>query len=106
LDNTGVVIFDLQPRNHTSKRLFINENAQWCKIRTIVFGWTQTRFLLHIRLTRELTINETPIISVIGKAVWDIGPAPKDGQWVSLKSKVCNPREHQADQTYDKYDAA
>ena len=25
---------------------------------------------------------------------------------VSSKSEACNPREHQADQTYDKYDAA
>ena len=31
-----------------------------------------------IRSTRELTINETPIITVIGKAFWDVGHAPKD----------------------------
>jgi hypothetical protein len=51
---------------------------QWCEIRTTVFGWTRTRFPLHIRSTRELTINETPIITVIGKAFWDVGHAPKD----------------------------
>jgi hypothetical protein len=28
--------------------------------------------------TRELTINESPIIIVIGKTLWDVGEAPKD----------------------------
>jgi hypothetical protein len=51
---------------------------QWCGIRTTVFSWTRTRFPLHIRSTRELTINATPIITVIGKAFWDVGHAPKD----------------------------
>jgi hypothetical protein len=51
---------------------------QWCEIRKIIFSWTRTRFPLHIRSTRELTINETPIITVIGKAFWDVGHAPKD----------------------------
>jgi hypothetical protein len=30
------------------------------------------------RSTRELAINETPIITVIGKAFFDIGHSPKD----------------------------
>jgi hypothetical protein len=51
---------------------------QWCEIRTTVFSWTRTRFPLHISSTRKLTMNGTPIITVIGKAFWDIGHAPKD----------------------------
>jgi hypothetical protein len=51
---------------------------QWCEIRTIVFSWTPTRLPLHIRSTRKLAINKTPIITVIGKAFWDVGHAPKD----------------------------
>jgi hypothetical protein len=51
---------------------------QWCEIRTTVFGWTRTRFPLHIRSTRKLTMDEAPIITLIGKAFWDIGHAPKD----------------------------
>jgi hypothetical protein len=50
---------------------------QWCGIRTTVFGWTRTRFPLHIQSTRKLTINEAPVVTVIGKAFWDIGHAPK-----------------------------
>ena len=52
--------------------------ATWCEIRKTIFSWTRTRFPLHIRSTRELTINETPTITVIGKAFWDVGHAPKD----------------------------
>ena len=51
---------------------------QWCEIRKTVFSWTRTRFPLHIRSTRKLTINERPVITVIGKAFWDVGHAPKD----------------------------
>src|SRR5207244_2116347 len=43
-----------------------------------MFSWLPTRFPLHIRSPRELTLNESPIIAVVGKAFWDIGRAPKD----------------------------
>ena len=33
---------------------------------------------LHIRSTRELTFKERPIITVIGKAFWDVGHASKN----------------------------
>ena len=56
----------------------IPAGPRWCEIRKTIFSWTRTRFPLHIRSTRELTINETPIITVIGKAFWDVGHAPKN----------------------------
>jgi len=45
-----------------------------------VFGWTRTRFPLHIQSTRKLTINDAPVVTVIGKPFWDIGHALKDDQ--------------------------
>jgi hypothetical protein len=51
---------------------------QWCEIRNKVFSWTRTRFPLHIRSVRKLTMEEAPVVTVIGKAFWDIGHAPKD----------------------------
>ena len=51
---------------------------KWCDVRTTVFGWTRTRFPLHIRSARKLTFSEAPIVTVVGKAFWDIGHAPKD----------------------------
>jgi hypothetical protein len=57
----------------------IPAKAQWCDIRRNVFSWTRTRFPLHIRSTRKLAINQAPVVTVIGKAFWDIGHAPTDG---------------------------
>ncbi len=33
---------------------------------------------MHIRSARKLTINQAPIVTVIGKAFFDLGHAPKD----------------------------
>jgi hypothetical protein len=51
---------------------------RWCEIRKLHFSWTRTRFPLHIRSTRKLTTTEAPIVTVIGKAFFDIRHAPKD----------------------------
>ena len=52
---------------------------QWCDIRETVFGWTPTRFPFQTRSTKRLKVANPPVITVIGKAFWDIGHAPKDG---------------------------
>jgi hypothetical protein len=52
--------------------------AQWCEIRKMVFSWARTRFPLHICAAKTLKLAETPVVTVIGKAVWDMGHAPKD----------------------------
>jgi hypothetical protein len=51
---------------------------RWCTIRQTVFSWTRTRFPLHSQSARKLTMSGTPVVTVIGKAFWDIGHAPKD----------------------------
>ena len=51
---------------------------QWCNIRTTVFSWSPTRFPFQTRSTKKLKVIKPPIITVIGKAFWDIGHAPKD----------------------------
>jgi hypothetical protein len=56
----------------------IPAEPQWCELRQMVFNWTRTRFPLHIHSSRKLTMNEAPVVTVIGKAFWDIGHAPKD----------------------------
>jgi hypothetical protein len=66
-DKPGTVVVEVPPK------------PKWCEIRNTVFGWTRTRFPLHIQSARKLTLNETPVVTVIGKAFWDIGHAPKDG---------------------------
>src|SRR5438034_6493736 len=49
---------------------------QWCTIRQTVFAWTRTRFPLHVRSTRTLKLDQTPVVTVTGKAFWDVGHAP------------------------------
>jgi hypothetical protein len=56
----------------------IPAKPQWCEIRTTVFSWTPTRFPFHTGSAKKLTFGQSPIITVIGKAYWDVGHAPKD----------------------------
>ena len=51
---------------------------QWCSLRTTVFGWTSTKFPFHTSSTKRLMFTGSLIITVVGKAFWDIGHAPKD----------------------------
>jgi hypothetical protein len=65
-DKPGIVVCEIQPQ------------PQWCEIRNTVFSWTRTRFPFHTSSAKKLNINKPPIITVVGKAFWDIGHAPKD----------------------------
>src|SRR6266498_4325698 len=49
----------------------------WCSIRETVFSWTTTRFPFHTSSDRKLKLIGAPIITVTGKAYWDVGHAPK-----------------------------
>ena len=40
--------------------------------------WTPTRFPFHAGSAKKLTFGQSPIITVIGKAFWDVGHAPKE----------------------------
>ena len=51
---------------------------QWCSIRTNVFSWTHTRFPFHTSSAKKLKLNQTPVITVTGKAFFDIGHALAD----------------------------
>ena len=56
----------------------IPAKPQWCQLRQIVFGWTQVEFPFRVRSGRKLKINQPLVISVIGKAFFDIGHSPAD----------------------------
>jgi hypothetical protein len=65
-DKPGVVVCEIPAQ------------PQWCEIRTTVFSWTPTRFPFHTGSAKKLTFGQSPIITVIGKAMWDVGHAPKE----------------------------
>ena len=51
---------------------------QWCDIRESVFSWTPTRFPFQTSSAKRLKIANPPVVTIAGKAFWDIGNAPKD----------------------------
>jgi len=53
---------------------------QWCSLRTTVFSWTSTKFPFHTSSTKRLMFTGSLIITVVGKAFWDIGHAPKGSE--------------------------
>jgi hypothetical protein len=63
-DKPGVVVCEIPAK------------PQWCEIRTTVFSWTPTRFPFHTGSAKKLTFGQSPIVTVIGKAFWDVGHAP------------------------------
>jgi hypothetical protein len=56
----------------------IPSKPEWCELRQIVFGWTKAQFPFHVRSGRKLKITQPLVITVIGKAFFDIGHAPAD----------------------------
>jgi hypothetical protein len=58
----------------------------WCSIRETAFSWTRTRFPFHTSSAKKLTLDQTPVITVTGKAYFDVGH--------SLKDQKSNRRSH------------
>jgi len=57
----------------------VPEGPLWCEIRKTVFSWTGAQFPFQIRSAQTLKTSDPPIITVIGKAFFDISDIPKDG---------------------------
>ena len=51
---------------------------RWCEIRQAVFGWTTQKFPFSVKTAHALKIREPHVITVTGKAFYDIGHAPAD----------------------------
>jgi hypothetical protein len=64
----------------------VPEKPQWCEIRNTVFSWTRTRFPFHTSSAKKLNVIDPEIITVSGKAFFDVGH--------SLKDQKSNRRSH------------
>jgi hypothetical protein len=51
---------------------------KWCEITQTVFGWTTQKFPFGVKTAHTLKIREPHVITVTGKAFYDIGHAPAD----------------------------
>ena len=56
----------------------IPAKAEWCDLRKIVFGWTEVQFPFRVRSGRRLKLSQPVVVTVIGKAFFDISHAPAD----------------------------
>ena len=66
----------------------VPEKPQWCSIRETVFNWTRTRFPFHTGSAKKLKLNQSPVITVTGRAFFDVGH--------SLKNQKSNRRSREA----------
>jgi hypothetical protein len=51
---------------------------KWCEIRQTVFSWTTQKFPFNVKTAHTLKIPEQHVITVTGKAFYDIAHAPDD----------------------------
>jgi hypothetical protein len=80
-------------RNHPPKVLYIDaeippvgtgeldydsrtKDAPWCALRKAVFDWTSRTFPFSTENGTDITLNEHPIVTIVGKAFYDIDHAP------------------------------
>jgi hypothetical protein len=56
----------------------ISDNTLDCRVGLQHGSGSPTRFPFHTGAAKKLTFGQSPIITVIGKAFWDVGHAPKD----------------------------
>jgi hypothetical protein len=50
----------------------------WCKLRAAVFAWTNARFTLLPRDRDTMHVTRHPIVTVIGRAFYDVGHASRN----------------------------
>jgi hypothetical protein len=67
-DKPGIVVAEIPAKPH----------KKCCELRKIVFSWTYAKFPFRVRSGRKLKIAESRIITVTGKAFFDINHAPAD----------------------------
>ena len=73
-----VALVDVNGDNIGTVSAEIPVGPNWCEIRQTVFSWTMQSFPFSVKTAHTLKIRETHVITVTGKAFYDIGHAPAD----------------------------
>ena len=60
---------------------------KWCEIRQTVFGWAMQSFPFSFKASERLEIREQHVITVTGKAFFDVDHAPADHSNRRIKPK-------------------
>jgi hypothetical protein len=73
-----IALVDANGNNIGTVSAEIPVGPKWCEIRQTVFGWTTQKFPFGVKTARTLKFREPHVITVTGKAFYDIGHAPAD----------------------------
>jgi hypothetical protein len=73
-----IALVDATGNNVGTVSAEIPVGPKWCEIRQIVFSWTTQKFPFGVKTAHNLKISEQHVITVTGKAFYDIGHAPAD----------------------------
>jgi len=73
-----IALVDATGNNAGTVSAEIPVGPKWCEIRQTVFSWTTQKFPFGVKTAHALKIREPHVITVTGKAYYDIGHAPAD----------------------------
>jgi len=73
-----LVLKDADGRKAGSVGAEIPVGPQWCELRKLVFGWTTQSFPFSFKGSQTLEVREQQVITVTGKAFFDVDHASAD----------------------------
>jgi hypothetical protein len=72
-----VALVDARDKQAGTVGVEIPPGQKWCAIRKVVFGWTTATFPMRYPSKSKLTLTKNPVITVTGKAFYDIDHSDK-----------------------------
>ncbi len=82
-----LVLKDAEGKKAGSVGAEIPVGSTWCELRQTVFGWTTQSFPFSFKESQRLEMRETHIITVTGKAFFDVQHVSADNSNQRTKSK-------------------
>jgi hypothetical protein len=73
-----LVLKDADDKKAGSVNAEIPVGPEWCDLRKLVFGWTTQSFPFSFKASQKLELREQHVITVTGKALFDVDHAPAD----------------------------
>jgi hypothetical protein len=73
-----LVLKDADGKKAGSVNAEIPVGPEWCELRKLVFGWTTQSFPFSFKESQRLELREQHVITVTGKALFDVDHAPAD----------------------------
>ena len=73
-----LVLKDADGKKTGSVNAEIPVGPEWCELRKLVFGWTTQSFPFNFKASQKLELREQHVITVTGKALFDVDHAPAD----------------------------